>query len=373
MTFLMLIIVGAIIGGATNALAIRMLFRPIYPVYIGHWRMPFTPGLIPKRREALAKQLGDVVVDHLLTAEGVQTRLKNEQFRQGMITMVQNKVQTFLDSDQSIAALAGRLEIDNVQQRLESLIGTKVNEQCRRWIEKQSEKTLDDVFPPSFLARIEENIPTFSALVMEKVADYFDSSEGKRKIAELIDRFFADKGTFGSMLQMVLGNDSLINKVHPEVMKFLRQPTTKEMLEQMIQKQWRHLKKQPASNIFDGLNLDVLAEWIGEQTLRQLDVSRVLETPLRRLSASVQLTILEQWVPKAFVLFVDYLSDHIASLMKALQLAEIVRKQVESFSVQRLETMVLEVARRELKMIMVLGALLGGLIGAVQGVFLLLI
>ena len=43
-----------------------MLFRPHEAKYIGSWRVPFTPGFIPKRRDELAKQLGNTVIQHLL-------------------------------------------------------------------------------------------------------------------------------------------------------------------------------------------------------------------------------------------------------------------------------------------------------------------
>ncbi len=43
-------IIGAIIGSATNFLAIKMIFRPYNALYLGKWKLPFTPGLIPKRR-----------------------------------------------------------------------------------------------------------------------------------------------------------------------------------------------------------------------------------------------------------------------------------------------------------------------------------
>ncbi|MCL6616572.1 MAG: DUF445 family protein, partial [Anoxybacillus ayderensis] len=43
---LFMIAVGALIGGMTNSLAIKMLFRPYRPMYIAGRRIPFTPGLI---------------------------------------------------------------------------------------------------------------------------------------------------------------------------------------------------------------------------------------------------------------------------------------------------------------------------------------
>ena len=57
-TILFMAVIGAIIGGVTNHLAIKMLFKPHNPIYIKGKRLPFTPGLIPKRREELARQLG---------------------------------------------------------------------------------------------------------------------------------------------------------------------------------------------------------------------------------------------------------------------------------------------------------------------------
>lgn len=41
-------LVGAIIGLITNGIAIKMIFRPLYAKYLWGWKLPFTPGLIPK-------------------------------------------------------------------------------------------------------------------------------------------------------------------------------------------------------------------------------------------------------------------------------------------------------------------------------------
>lgn len=59
-------LVGAVIGLITNDIAIRMLFHPRKPVYIGKWRVPFTPGLIPKEKARVAKSLGNVISTQLL-------------------------------------------------------------------------------------------------------------------------------------------------------------------------------------------------------------------------------------------------------------------------------------------------------------------
>ena len=48
-----MVVVGAVIGGVTNVIAIRMLFHPFKPYYIFKMRIPFTPGLIPKKEKKL--------------------------------------------------------------------------------------------------------------------------------------------------------------------------------------------------------------------------------------------------------------------------------------------------------------------------------
>ena len=60
------IIVGSAIGYLTNWLAIRMLFRPLEEKRIFGFKIPFTPGLIPKERRRIASNIGEAVGKHLL-------------------------------------------------------------------------------------------------------------------------------------------------------------------------------------------------------------------------------------------------------------------------------------------------------------------
>ncbi|GGI31870.1 membrane protein [Staphylococcus chromogenes] len=46
-------LIGALIGGVTNMIAIKMLFHPFKAYYIFGKRIPFTPGLVPKRRDSI--------------------------------------------------------------------------------------------------------------------------------------------------------------------------------------------------------------------------------------------------------------------------------------------------------------------------------
>ena len=65
-------IVGGIIGYFTNDIAIRMLFRPYRPIFVGNYQLPFTPGVIPRNQGKLAKRISDSIMGTLLTPDELQ-------------------------------------------------------------------------------------------------------------------------------------------------------------------------------------------------------------------------------------------------------------------------------------------------------------
>ena len=62
-------LVGAVIGYFTNFIAVKMLFHPHKPWMIGKFRVPFTPGIVPKRKDQLAHAIGDAVGNYLFTGD----------------------------------------------------------------------------------------------------------------------------------------------------------------------------------------------------------------------------------------------------------------------------------------------------------------
>ncbi|MCL1995890.1 MAG: DUF445 family protein [Defluviitaleaceae bacterium] len=80
LTMLVTPILGAIIGYCTNFIAVRMLFRPHRAIFVFGVKIPFTPGIIPKGRERLAKKLANVVGDHILTPGLLTEKLISSPF-----------------------------------------------------------------------------------------------------------------------------------------------------------------------------------------------------------------------------------------------------------------------------------------------------
>lgn len=82
--------IGAVIGYFTNYIAVKMLFRPLYPVKIGNYTLPFTPGIIPKGKDRLAKALGKAVGNTLLTEEDMKKVLLSDKMMDSLDQIVEN-------------------------------------------------------------------------------------------------------------------------------------------------------------------------------------------------------------------------------------------------------------------------------------------
>jgi uncharacterized membrane protein YheB (UPF0754 family) len=104
MKFIMGSLVGAIIGYITNWLAIKMLFRPHKEIRLGKFKVPFTPGLIPKEKSRIAKSVGETIGMHLLTKETIIKSLCSEDMNQQLDSWVQSKVVAINISEATIGS-----------------------------------------------------------------------------------------------------------------------------------------------------------------------------------------------------------------------------------------------------------------------------
>lgn len=90
-------LLGAVIGYVTNALAIRMLFRPLTERRFLGVRVPLTPGIIPRQRHQLAHSIARMVSTKLLTEDVLLARLHDPEFTAVLETSVGRFTADILD------------------------------------------------------------------------------------------------------------------------------------------------------------------------------------------------------------------------------------------------------------------------------------
>lgn len=121
-------LIGALIGYATNYIAVRMLFRPRRA-----WYFPlinFTlQGLIPKRQAELARVIGQIVAEELLTAEKLAEELRQvilkpsvlQAINQGVKKRALEKLPSFLPL--AMRTVAVELIGELVDKEIPALLG----------------------------------------------------------------------------------------------------------------------------------------------------------------------------------------------------------------------------------------------------------
>ncbi len=88
---MILAIIGALIGWLTNVIAIKLMFRPIQPVRI--WGTPFVlQGLIPKRKDEIAKSIGDVINEELISMEVIVDKVIADMDKKQIVEMIKVKI-----------------------------------------------------------------------------------------------------------------------------------------------------------------------------------------------------------------------------------------------------------------------------------------
>lgn len=81
-------IIGGVIGYFTNYIAVKMLFRPLKPIKIGKYTLPFTPGIIPRGRKRLGTAIGNAVGQNLLTQDALKEALLSEEMKSKVLVDV---------------------------------------------------------------------------------------------------------------------------------------------------------------------------------------------------------------------------------------------------------------------------------------------
>ena len=189
-------VIGAVIGYVTNKIAVTMLFRPLNPIYIGKFHVPFTPGIIPKGKNRLGKAIGDVVGNNLLSPTVIKETLLSEDMLKDIEVQVdlifQNLSKETSTVDSKLRPLLGEDTSYNLEttimQGLTKKVGSGLSNmnlgeiiaaEVMAAIKEKVQGTLVAVFvKPSTLAPIEAEIKS-------RIEQYL-SEHGEEKVEEYI-------------------------------------------------------------------------------------------------------------------------------------------------------------------------------------------
>lgn len=370
---MLMIIIGALIGGFTNFLAICMLFRPHRTIYIGRWRVPFTPGLIPKRKEELAEQLGHLVSNHLVTKEAVAGKLFDPHFKREVHLRLQKAIERWLAQKPTLGQLVEGACGKNEWAEVIHYIKERLNQAGQAGLHQLGAYSIAQILPPSLLNKLEgELIPTISNHLLKGLAGFLNSSDGGHLLGELLERFLNQRqGWLRLFSPLLFREERLVQMIQQELVPLISHPLAVETMASLLKREWERLKNRPVETW-----LKSVGEESVQQVVRQLAdraVSPLFQQPIDEWLGEKGKEMVDQGLKAGLDHVEEWLKPRIGTMLDRLDLAHLVAERVKGFPVERVEALVLAIARRELYMITYLGAILGGTIGFVQGLIALIL
>ncbi|UIO43807.1 DUF445 family protein [Brevibacillus brevis] len=370
------IAVGSVIGGVTNELAIRMLFKPVKPWYIGRWKVPFTPGLIPRRRDDIAIQMGRLVEEHLLTTEGVKRALNQSGLESTLTGWMNTIARDWMTDERSLrqALLTVMPQLfkedgtwsEGVRAPIEAKWGTFVAQVLAQYEEKKLRELVTD----NGRERLDAALGSVSELLLKRFREYLHSPEGQQTLQNMVRGLLGGGGgMFGGLVGMFLGDDKILGKILPYLDELLQSRELSERVHYFLHKEADKLLDKNVGEVVAWIGRDQVDDWARKLFAKLEEQSlRIVDEPLSRLTAPISETVTTELVPRLAKWMVDTLQQNIERIFSRLTIRDIVTRQVEGFPIERIEEMVVGISGKEFRMITVLGFILGGIIGLVQGI-----
>lgn len=395
-------VAGSIIGYFTNDIAIKMLFRPYKPIYIGKRRLPFTPGLIPSNQERLAQKVSDTIMGSLLTPGELQKLaqrlLATERIESAILWLLKlalDRVKS--DSEQKTAKILGSILHDLFSQSLprllkvlarrEDFLETQINQIFDQILlnfqlkETQGRKfadwLLEAVIPPDTLRRAmidflsDRNIQIIDEGFREKtsgtywvVANLFGLTNSLTRLRSFcIDEPEITNARLQELSYSLQIRDRIKNWLINLSLQNLPVSTVRQ-LRKTVREAVRNYVKEEGGEVIARLGDSVEWEHLAVLILKRLQSSPTVNDSLEVISQELAL-VLERYLEKD-------LEKLVAQAIPILSIDRVIIDRVNATSPEELETAVQGIVKNELQAIVNLGGILGFVVGLMQ-VFILLL
>lgn len=394
-------VLGGIIGYFTNDVAIKMLFRPYRALYIGTKRLPFTPGLIPRNQERLAKNISDTIMGSLLTPQELQNLarrlLQTERVEGAILWLLQSALEQIkFDKDQKSAKILASILRDLLGESLprllkalarrEDFLETQINQIFDQvllefQLNDEQAKRLADwllqvVLPPDTIRSAivdfltDRTIQTIDESFREKtsgtywvVANLF----GLRNTLTRLRTFCLDEKQATNIRIRELTQDLNVND---RIKRFLLDLSlqnlpiaTVRQLRKTTRESVRHYLESSGGELLQGLSDSMDWDNIAAVLITRLGASPVVSASLETVSKELAL-VLEKYLERD-------LEKIVAQVIPILSIDQVIIDRVKCTSPADLEAAIEGIVKNELQAIVSLGGILGFVVGLLQTALLL--
>lgn len=411
MKYFVPIVIGAIIGYTTNWLAIKMLFRPHYEKRIFGIKIPFTPGLIPKEMDRIAKSTGEAIASHLITPETITRAIEGEQIEESLRNSISFSINKLKESKITIKELINSFGegsylksieyieskiLENIMNRIKDN-GFKENlkDDLNHLINQKSisllndDRLLEEILPDEITLKVKDYIAINKNKILNSLKELISSPNVKIKLLKAIENMAEEK--LPKLLTTFLSPKMISEKVYEAIDGQLNNVNTSDDLIFAIYEIIDKILKGKVSELATNINSSVSNEEIkrlceniiiniyGEENRGKLiviaedklkeEIHDILDNfcnkEIKDIMKNIDNNTIDGIVKYTRMLTHRIAIEKLPSFIEAINIAKIVEDQINSFEVSYAEDIIMDISSKELKAITWLGALLGGLIGII--------
>lgn len=362
-----MIISGSLIAGFTNILAIKMLFKPYEAKHIFGIKLPFTPGVVPARRTVASVKLGEIITGHLLTPEVFINKVKTPESERFIMAFIDRQIETIEKERLSISYFLERVNeglTDKVINGFDEALSSKVNMES----DKLYHEMLSNLVPSDALQTIDEKVYGIQPHIERKVRSYVNSAKGYSDLYIMVDEFIENRGKLAKTLKYFLSKETIVENIQREIITLIQHPKMVEIQNNFIDSEYKKLKAKRVSEFVSEKDKSELERTITGRIGKWIDIEGLLDKPIADFNPELFDSFKKRGKYKLLNNLTGYLSVNMFKIMEKLQLAELIKQQIDSFEIAKLEELVMDVARKEFQMITLLGFILGAIVGLVQGI-----
>lgn len=411
-------IIGAFIGYATNYIAIKMLFLPKNPHFLFGFRVPFTPGLIPKKRKYIIDSISYTISNKIVDKREIikhiykkRNRLFLYEFADKILnTVCLRKISSFNINYKKLEELIRKILDENLNSIVKDKF--KFNIDFNYVVHSVFDLVDKDKNVISYLTKNQiDNIKSasneFSKTALYKLSNDFDSQEIRMLINSTIksamDKYADDSNILlASLISMASPllednkkiTDSIISEVkniliNPAVIEKTRNAVFASIKEKILDK-----KPEELLEILDIKNMDQLQVLIANKAkllFEQTDIDKkIIDNMINALNTrkiSFEITAYIRLLLNKYTLF-DLINAFKPNIYKKLpsmivnnllyvvkkesdqifnfDIEKLAREKLSTLDISEIENVVLNISKDQFRYINFFGAVLGFLIGLLE-------
>ncbi len=381
-------LIGAVIGYATNKIAIKMLFRPYTEKKILGLRLPFTPGVIPRERSRIASSLGEAVGENLLTTEALEKELLSDEIMSKIKAFIlDDKLAKDFSLDEGMDYIFGENSRD-IKERIFDYICDEIYNFANRSETRENirgifsdyiikkvgyNEKISRLFTDGIKAEVLDLIVNNKEELLAYLIEVIRKEKVKNKISEEISSIVSMN--FGPLGAMFVDSGNVSDLVVEKIERTIRDDEVFEEVLAAISKGMDDFREKTVCSV---VSVGVFEKYLNEISLTLVEevyknityknVVRIVEPIfVQTLARKIHLNSGDkEEIERAFEsMYTDFVKNNLAGFLQMIDVSKLVEKEINSFSVEEMEGLILGIVDKELSAITWFGGLLGFLIGII--------